>query len=142
MAEAKQGDRVKVDYTGKLQDGTIFDSSDGREPLEFTIGGGQVIPDFESALVGMNPGDKKTVQIPATRAYGARRDDLVLEVGRDQFPEDIKPEVGDQLQLRQPDGMSAVVTVTEANDQSVTLDGNHPLAGEDLTFDVELVEVA
>lgn len=142
MTQAKQGNKVKVDYTGKLKDGSVFDSSASREPLEFMIGNGQVIPDFEDAVVGMNPGDSKTIEIPAARAYGPRHEDLVIAIDREQFPTDINPEVGDQLQISQPDGRASVVTVTDINDSSVTLDANHPLAGEDLTFDIQLVEVA
>ncbi|MEN6356513.1 MAG: peptidylprolyl isomerase [Armatimonadota bacterium] len=142
MAQAKQGNNVKVEYTGKLKDGSVFDTSADREPLEFTIGGGQIIPDFEEAVVGMNPGDSKTIEVPAARAYGPRHDDMVINIDRAQFPEDIKPEVGDQLQISQPDGRAAVVTVTEITEDSVTLDANHPLAGQDLTFDIQLVEVA
>jgi FKBP-type peptidyl-prolyl cis-trans isomerase 2 len=142
MAQAKQGDSVKVEYTGKLKDGSVFDTSANREPLEFTIGGGQIIPDFEEAVVGMNPGDSKTIEVPAVRAYGLHHGDMAIEVDKAQFPEDIKPTIGDQLQISQPDGRAAVVTVTEITDDSVTLDANHPLAGEDLTFDIQLVEVA
>lgn len=142
MAQAKHGDSVKVEYTGKLKDGSVFDSSVNREPLEFTIGGGQIIPDFEQAVVGMNTGDSKTIEIPADRAYGPHHEDMVIAVDKAQFPEDISPAIGDQLQISQPDGRAAVVTVTEITDDSVTLDANHPLAGEDLTFDIRLVEVA
>jgi FKBP-type peptidyl-prolyl cis-trans isomerase 2 len=141
MAQAKQGDSVKVEYTGKLKDGSVFDTSANREPLEFTIGGGQIIPDFEEAVLGMNPGDSKTIDVPAERAYGPRREDMVVSVDRAQFPDDIRPEVGEQLQIKQPDGRAAVVTITEVSDDSVILDANHPLAGEDLTFDIQLVNV-
>ena len=141
MAEAKQGDKVKVNYTGKLGDGTVFDSSEDREPLEFTIGSGQVIPGFDEGVAGMNPGESKTITIPLDQAYGPHDDDLVMVVGRAEFPEELKPEVGDYLQLRQPDGGVVVVAVTDVSDEDVTLDGNHPLAGQDLTFDVNLVEV-
>ncbi|MCE5313455.1 MAG: peptidylprolyl isomerase [Armatimonadota bacterium] len=141
MAQAKQGDCVKVDYTGKLKDGSVFDTSENREPLEFTIGGGQIIPDFELAVLGMNPGDSKTIDVPAARAYGPHHEDMVISVDRKQFPEDISPEVGEQLEIRQSGGQSAVVTVTEVNDESVILDANHPLAGKDLIFDIQLVEI-
>ena len=141
MAEAMQGDKVKVTYTGKLGDGTVFDSSEDREPLEFTMGSGQVIPGFEEGVAGMNPGESKTITIPSDQAYGPHHDDLVMVVGRAEFPEELKPEVGDYLQLRQPDGGVVVVAVTDLSDEDVTLDGNHPLAGQDLTFDVNLVEV-
>ena len=141
MAEAKQGDKVKVNYTGKLGDGTVFDTSEDREPLEFTLGSGQVIPGFEEGVAGMNPGESKTITIQSDQAYGPHHDDLVMVVGRAEFPEELKPEVGDYLQLRQPDGGVVVVAVTDVSDDDVTLDGNHPLAGQDLTFDVNLVEV-
>jgi len=141
MAEAKQGDTVKVHYTGKLEDGTVFDTSAEREPLQFTIGQGQIIPGFEEAVVGMSEGDSKTTQIPSDAAYGPHRDEMIVEVERSQFPPNLDPEVGQQLQIRQPDGQAIVVTVTDLSDESATLDANHPLAGKDLTFDIELVQV-
>jgi peptidylprolyl isomerase len=141
MAEAKQGDTVKVHYTGKLNDGTVFDTSAEREPLQFTIGQGQIIPGFEEAVVGMSEGDSKTTQIPSDAAYGPHRDEMIVEVERSQFPPNLDPEVGQQLQIRQPDGQAIVVTVTDLSDESATLDANHPLAGKDLTFDIELVQV-
>ncbi len=141
MAEAKQGDTVKVHYTGKLDDGTVFDTSAEREPLQFTIGQGQIIPGFEEAVVGMSEGESKTTQIPSDAAYGPHRDEMIVEVDRSQFPPNLDPEVGQQLQIRQPDGQAIVVTVTDLSDESATLDANHPLAGKDLTFDIELVQV-
>jgi FKBP-type peptidyl-prolyl cis-trans isomerase 2 len=141
MAQATSGDTVRVHYTGTLTDGTTFDSSEGREPLEFTAGGGQVIPGFDQAVAGMEPGDTKTVEIPADEAYGPQRDEMMLQVTPDQFPEDMDPEVGQQLQLSQPDGQSVVVRVVDVQDDAVTLDANHPLAGEDLTFEITLVEI-
>jgi peptidylprolyl isomerase len=141
MSIAKDGDCVKVHYTGKLGDGTVFDSSDGKEPLEFTIGGGEVIPGFEVAVPGMSVGDKKQILIPAADAYGQSRDDLLLTVDRNQFPENIVPEIGQQLELRNKDGMPLFVTVAAFTDTEVTLDANHPLAGKDLTFDIELVQI-
>ena len=140
MPEAKRGDTVRVHYTGTLDDGTVFDSSREREPLEFSLGAGQVIPGFDQALTGMKPGESKKVTIPAVEAYGPYRSELVLVVDRSEFPPDIEPGIGDQFQLSQ-DGQSFVVNVTEVTDQAVTLDANHPLAGEDLTFDLELVEI-
>jgi FKBP-type peptidyl-prolyl cis-trans isomerase 2 len=142
MTQAKAGDTVKVHYTGKLGDGTVFDTSAEREPLEFTVGEGQVIPGFEQAVVGMNPGDSRTMTIPVDEAYGPHRTEMVLTVGRDQFPGNIEPEIDQQLQIRQPDGQTFVVTVTDVNDETVTLDANNPLAGQDLTFDIQLVEIA
>jgi peptidylprolyl isomerase len=141
MTQAKQGDTVNVHYTGKLEDGTVFDTSVGREPLQFTIGGSEVIPDFEQAVVGMNPGESKIVKIPHQRAYGPYREEMVLVADRDKFPQDFQPEVGQHLQLRRNDGQTFFVTVTEVSATSVTVDANHPLAGKDLTFDLELVEV-
>jgi peptidylprolyl isomerase len=140
MPEAKDGATVRVHYTGKLDDGQVFDSSREREPLEFTLGGGQVIPGFEAAIRGMGPGEEKTVRIPADEAYGERRDDMVMVVERERIPENIEPDVGQQLQIAQG-GQLAVVTVTDVADESVTLDANHPLAGRDLTFVLELVEI-
>ena len=141
MTQAKLNDKVSVHYTGKLDDGTVFDSSVQREPLEFTVGEGQVIPGFENAVVGMETGDSKTVRIPADEAYGQRRDDMLIEVERDQFPPHIEPEVGQQLQVRQANGQPVVVSVAEVSDDNVTLDANHPLAGKDLTFEIELVHI-
>jgi len=141
MAKAKTGDTVKVHYTGKLDDGTIFDTSADREPLQFTIGEGQLIPDFEQAVVGMDPGESKTVQIPSDKAYGPHHEEMVMIVNRTEFPEDIEPKVDQRLQVRQEDGQSFAVTVTVVSESSVTLDANHPLAGKDLTFDIQLAEI-
>lgn len=141
MAEAKQGDDVKVHYTGRLEDGTVFDSSQDRDPLEFTLGEGQVIPGFEEAVQGMGEGESKTTTIAADEAYGPRRDDLILPVERDRFPEDVDPEVGQPLQMQTNDGQVVQVVVQEIKDGTVMLDANHPLAGQDLTFDIELVEL-
>lgn len=138
--EATVGDTVRVHYTGTLTDGTVFDSSRGRDPLEFTLGGGRVIPGFEQAITGMKVGEARTVTIPAADAYGPRRDDLVMAVERTRLPATLAPEVGQQLQLGSA-GQRFVVTVREVADDHVVLDGNHPLAGEDLTFALELVEV-
>lgn len=142
MAQAKQGDTVKVHYTGKLDDGTVFDSSVGRDPLEFTIGSGQIIAGFDAGVTGMNAGESKTVQIPSLEAYGPHHEEMVITVGREEFPPEIPPTVGDQLQMRHETGQVVMVTVTDVTDTNVTLDANHPLAGKDLTFDIELVEVA
>lgn len=142
MAQAKAGDTVKVHYTGKLDDGTVFDSSAGRDPLEFTVGAGQMIAGFDAGVNGMNVGETKTVTIPSDDAYGQHRAEMVLTVGRDEMPPDMEVNPGDQLQMRHESGQVVVVTVTDVSDTNVTLDGNHPLAGKDLTFDIELVEVA
>jgi peptidylprolyl isomerase len=142
MVQAKPGDTVKIHYTGKLDDGTVFDSSANREPLEFTINGGQVIPGFEKAVVGMAPGESKTEKIPMDQAYGPYREEMVIEVGRQQLPPELQPEVGQQLQVQQENGLTIPVLVTEVTEAKITLDANHPLAGEDLTFDIELVDIA
>lgn len=141
MLKAEAGNTVKVHYTGRLADDTPFDSSAGRDPLEFTLGAGEVIPGFEKAVTGMNQGDTKTITIPAEQAYGPHHADLVLEVEREQIPAHIKPEVGQQLELQQPDGRAVPVVVTNVSPESVLLDANHPLAGQDLIFELELVEV-
>jgi peptidylprolyl isomerase len=141
MAQAKTGDVVKVHYTGKLGDGTVFDSSANREPLQFKIGEGQLIADFEQALVGMNPGDSKTVQIAADNAYGPYHEEMVIELDRKDLPENLEPKVDQKLQVRQDSGQEFVVTVTAVTEKSITLDGNHPLAGKDLTFDIQLSEI-
>ncbi|HEX6083434.1 MAG TPA: peptidylprolyl isomerase [Thermoanaerobaculia bacterium] len=139
--QAKKGDTVHVHYRGTLDDGTEFDSSEGSEPIVFTIGAGQVIPGFEDAIEGMSAGDKKTEKIESGNAYGERRDELVFTVPRDQMPEGTDVEVGDMLRVGFPDGSNAAVQVTAADDQSVTLDANHPLAGKNLTFELELVSI-
>ena len=140
-AQAKNGDTVQVHYTGKLADGTVFDSSVERGPLEFTLGAGQVIPGFEKAVLGMKVGDKKTVTIPVDEAYGPHRDEQVVELPREKLPSDLTPEVGQQLVMRQPDGREIAVVITEVSDETVTIDANHPLAGKDLTFELELVKI-
>jgi peptidylprolyl isomerase len=142
MREAKYGDTVKVHYTGKLEDGTVFDSSIDCDPLQFTIGEGQVIPGFEQAVVGMNLGESKTVTIPMDKAYGPYREEMVAVVERNKFPEHMQLEGGQQLQIRQDDGQIIFVLVIDVSESSVTLDANHPLAGEDLTFDIQLIEIS
>ncbi len=142
MAQAQQGSTVKVHYTGKLASGTVFDSSLAGEPLEFTLGEGMLIPGFEEAVIGMNPGESRTVTIPAAQAYGPHHPELEVVVDRGQFPPSIDPHVGQQLQVNQEDGQAMVVTVREVSEAQVTLDANHPLAGQDLTFEIELLEVA
>lgn len=141
MAKAKDGDTVRVHYTGKFQDGTVFDSSVNHDPLEFTIGDGQLIPGFEQAVIGMNPGETKTQEVPSDLAYGPHREELVLEVDRDKIPPDINPTVGQQLQMSSRDGRSTTVVVSAVTEKTVSLDANHPLAGKDLIFDIELVEI-
>ena len=141
MERAKNGDTVRVHYTGTLADGRVFDSSNGGEPMEFTVGAGQVIPGFDDAVTGMQVGEEKSVTIPADSAYGPRRDELMLEVDRSQFPPQVEPEIGQQFRLGQGD-QTLVVTVKDVTDDRVTLDANHPLAGEDLTFSLELVAIS
>ena len=141
MTQAKSGDTVRIHYTGTLDDGTEFDSSAGRDPLEFALGGGQVIPGFDAAVDGMTVGENKSVTIPADQAYGERHEQLVQQVPRDALPDEIKPEVGMQLQSRSPEGHVMNLVVTELADDTITVDGNHPLAGQSLTFAIELVEI-
>lgn len=142
MSQAHEGSKVKVHYTGKLTDGTVFDTSKEREPLEFTLGQKSVIPGFEQGIVGMEPGQSKTISISSGDAYGDRVDELVQEVPRSQFPEHITPQIGQRLELKAGEDQRMIVTVTEVGDEKVKLDGNHPLAGKDLVFDVELLEIA
>ena len=141
MSTAKQGDTVQIHYTGTLDDGTVFDSSEGRDPLSFTLGEGQVIAGFEQATLGMEVGETKTTRIESEQAYGERNDELVLEVPREQLPDELEVEVGTPLQLQQPDGNAVPVTVASLDQQSVTLDANHPLAGQPLTFELTLVGI-
>ncbi|MEX1027377.1 MAG: peptidylprolyl isomerase [Candidatus Paceibacterota bacterium] len=141
MGQAKQGDTVRVHYTGKLEDGTVFDSSVEREPIAFKLGAGQIIPGFEKAVEGMEPGEKTTAVIPATEAYGPHKAEAIVTVERSQLPPDLEPKVGQQLQVQKEDGQSLPVRVVEVDDAQVTLDGNHPLAGRELAFEIELVTV-
>ena len=137
MTAAKTGDKVKVHYTGKTTEGQVFDSSRGRDPLEFTIGTGQLIPGFEQAVVGMQAGENKTETIAAEKAYGPRMQELVIDVGRDKLPPDLKPEVGQRLALTDPQGRNFPVVVAAVADDTVKLDGNHPLSGQNLVFEIE-----
>ncbi len=141
MPQAKHGDLVKIHYKGSLEDGTVFDSSAGREPLEFTIGEGQVIPGFEEMVMGMEPGQSKTNTIPSDQAYGERRDDMMIEVERSHLPPDLNPEVGQDLYMQSPEGHVLPVRIVAVQEAAVTIDANHPLAGKDLTFEVELVSI-
>lgn len=141
MTKAKEGDTVKIHYTGKLQDGSIFDSSKDGEPLELTLGAGKVIPGFEKEIIGMSLDDSKSFEIAAEEAYGAYREELVVEIDKERVPEDLNLEIGRQLTLRQADGQKFRVTVTDVSEETVTLDANHPLAGENLTFEVQLVAI-
>lgn len=141
MQEAKIGDNVKVHYTGKTSDGVIFDSSRDRDPLGFKIGSGMVIPGFDEAVIGLKIGEKISKLIPAQDAYGDRDEELVFEVNKNQIPENIIPEVGMQLQLQSNDGSISIVTISDIKDNSVKFDANHFLAGKDLTFEIELIEI-
>ena len=141
MAAIKDGDTVRIHYTGTLPDGTVFDSSDGRDPLEFVVGSGQIIPGLDVALPGMTEGEKKKVNIPCDQAYGPTNPSLRQGVPRDAIPDDIALEVGLQLQMQTPQGQPMPVTVVEVGAEEVMLDANHPLAGKDLVFDFEVVSV-
>ena len=142
MTTAKQGDTVHIHYSGALDDGTVFDSSAGRDPLSFTIGSGQVIPGFEEAVIGMAIDEKKNVTIPVDKAYGPRNEELIMTVPKEQVPPDLNPEVGQKLQMQGPNNTPVVVEVTEVAEEHIKLDANPPLAGKDLVFDIELVEIA
>ena len=142
MSTAQKGNTVKVHYTGRLKDGTVFASSRQRnEPIEFTLGQKNMIAGFEKAVEGMSVGDTKTAEIPANEAYGDKKDDMIIQVPKGEIPQDITPEVGEQLAMQGNNGQQVPVTVTEVTEQGITLDANHPLAGKDLVFDLELVEV-
>lgn len=141
MGKAQVGDRVTVHYTGRLTDGTEFDSSAGQEPLEVVLGAGRVIPGFENAIVGMQNGESRTVTIPVEEAYGPHSEELVLCVPRNRLPEDLSPEIGMQLQMQQADGDLVDVLITSVDEQNITLDANHPLAGQALVFDIQLVTI-
>ncbi len=138
----EKGQKVKIHYTGTLDDGKTFDSSAGRDPLEFEMGAGMVIPGFETGVKDMAVGEKKTIHIPAAEAYGEKRDDMVMEFERSQLPEGLEPEVGMGLQMQGPQGQPIPVQITAVGETTITIDANHPLAGQNLNFDLELVEVA
>jgi peptidylprolyl isomerase len=141
MAQVKEGDTIKVHYTGKLSDGEVFDSSEGREPLTFTIGKGELIEGFESGVIGMEVGDRKTIEIAPAKGYGERSDELTAVVSREQIPSHIEVSDGQMLQIQQPDGQKINVVMRDITDDNVTLDANHPLAGKELFFDVEIVDI-
>ncbi|NOX47161.1 MAG: peptidylprolyl isomerase [Chlorobi bacterium] len=141
MAKVKNNDKVKVHYTGKLTDGQIFDSSINREPLEFTVGTGQMIPGFDKGVLDMGLNEKKTLKIAAAEAYGETREDLKQEVPRQHLPEDLKPEVGMALASQTPDGHQMQFVVTEVKEETIVVDANHPLAGKELSFEVEVVAI-
>lgn len=141
MSQVKENDTVRVHYTGKLTDGRVFDSSLEREPLEFTMGKGQLIPGFEKGILDMKVNEKKTVNIPVDEAYGDSRPELIQEVEKNQLPEDITPEVGMGLVSKSPDGQEMNLVVKEVKEESIVVDANHPLAGQDLVFDLEVIEI-
>ncbi|MFN3663195.1 peptidylprolyl isomerase [Yoonia sp.] len=141
MTQAKAGDTVQIHYTGTLNDGATFDSSAGRDPLEFVVGSGQIIPGLDAAIPGMTVGDKKTVQVPCADAYGDLNPDARQAIPREEIPADIPLDPGTQLQMQTPQGQVVPVTVAEVTEAEVTLDANHPLAGKDLTFDIEMVAI-
>ena len=142
MTEAMEGSTVSVHYTGKLDDGTVFDSSAGGDPLQFTIGQGQMIPGFERGVVGMELGETRTVVVAADQAYGVHRPDGVFDVDRSEIPTTIPLEMGMQLQASGPGGRTVSMTVVALSDEKVTMDANHPLAGKDLTFEIEMVAIS
>jgi peptidylprolyl isomerase len=141
MTEVKNGDTVHIHYTGKLTDGSVFDSSEGREPLEFTVGSGQVIAGMDAGLLDMTVGEKKTLEIACADGYGPINPEARQDIPREGIPEDIPLELGTQLQMQSPEGHVLPVTVVEVTDATVTLDANHFLAGKDLVFDIELVSI-
>jgi peptidylprolyl isomerase len=141
MTQAQVGDMVKVHYTGRLTDGTTFDTSLERDPLEFTLGKGELIAGFEQAVLGMAAGESKTTTIPAAQAYGPHHAERVIDIERHHLPSDLQPELGQQLQMTRPDGTTLNVIITTVTETQVTLDANHPLAGQDLIFDITLVEI-
>ncbi len=141
MQQVKSGDTVKVHYHGRLTDGTTFDSSEGREPLQFEVGAGMVIAGFDNGVTGMGVGEKKTIHIPVHEAYGPKDENMIVEFPISNFPADLKPEVGMQLNMTNGGGQVIPVTITEIGAESVTLDANHPLAGQDLVFDIEVVDI-
>ncbi|MGN6166141.1 MAG: FKBP-type peptidyl-prolyl cis-trans isomerase [Flavisolibacter sp.] len=141
MQQVQNGDKIRVHYHGKLRNGETFDSSNGREPLEFTVGSGQVIKGFDEGVKGMTVGEKKTVEIPVGEAYGEKQQEMMIEFPKEQFPADMNPEVGMQLMMSNGSGQQFPVTVAEVKENSVVLDANHPLAGQDLIFDLELVSI-
>jgi peptidylprolyl isomerase len=138
---AEEGDTVQVHYTGTLEDGTVFDTSVGREPLQFTLGAGQMIPGFEQGVLGMKLGESKTITIPPEQAYGPYYEDRVWVLDRAQLPPGLEPEVGQQLQMTNAQGQIIIVTVTEVSATNITVDANHPLAGKTLTFEIQLVSI-
>ena len=141
MSNVENGNQVKVHYTGTLEDGTVFDSSIDREPLEFTVGGGQMIPGFDKGVVGMKINEVKNIHIPADEAYGPVVEGLIQEVSKELLPQDLEASVGQTLVSQTPEGQQFNVVVTEVKDDTIIIDGNHPLAGKDLNFEIKMVEI-
>ena len=141
MGIAKKGDTVRVHYTGRLEDGTVFDTSEDGASMEFKVGEGELLKAFEQGVVGMSVGETKTIHIPAEEAYGPRKDEMVFEFDRSRAPENFEAEIGQQLQMYRADGQAVNITVVGKSEKSFTMDCNHPLAGKDLTFDVRLEEI-
>ena len=142
MDKVKNGDRVKVHYTGKLEDGNVFDSSENSPPLDFVVGSGDVMPGIENGVIGMEVGDTKTIEILTEEAFGPRRKELVVELMKSDIPKHITPTIGQRLEIRMPDDQNITVTITDMDEDTVTIDANHPLAGYTLLFDIELVEIS
>jgi peptidylprolyl isomerase len=141
MANAQKGDKVFVHYVGKLDDGSVFDSSINSNPLEFTIGDGSIIPGFEEAVIGLEEGQKKSFTVKSEDAYGPYYNERVIVINKSQLPPDLDPQIGDKLQGQQPDGSVVLFSVIDRNEDEITLDGNHPLAGKNLNFEIELVKI-
>ncbi len=141
MTQAKSGDTVRIHYTGTLLDGSTFDSSEGREPLEFVVGSGQIIPGLDTAIPGLTVGDKKEVNVPCQEAYGPINPEMRQAIPREGIPDEVPLEIGIQLQMQSPDGQVLPVTVVELDEATVTLDANHPLAGQDLIFNIEVTSI-
>lgn len=141
MEKAKNGDTVKIHYTGTLENGQVFADSREKQPLEFTLGSGKIIPGIERGIIGMKSGETKTIEIPPEEAYGQRREDLLVEIPKSELPDNIKDAKGQRIQMQKPDGGLIEVTVTEVNENTVSMDANHPLAGQTLYFNLELVEI-
>lgn len=141
MSKVEKGSKVKVHYTGKLADGSVFDSSEGREPLEFEVGAGMMIAGFDKGVEGMSKDENKTIVIPAAEAYGEYNNELVFDISKNQLPPDLQPEIGMELMSQQPNGQQMVVTVKEVKDEGIVIDANHKLAGKELTFNVKVVEI-
>ena len=142
MERAKYGDKIKVHYTGKLTNGRVFDSSIDRNPIVFTIGQEQMIPDFEQAFIGMSPGESKRITIDSDKAFGPYREDLLTKINSENISPELEPKVGQRIEASRRNGQKVVVTIIAVNESGVTVNANHPLAGEDLTFDLELIEIA